>query len=142
MSIQSLPFEVICRILELGAQDFPMEGNLSTSSRYTFLRLACLISRHWQGPGQSTLWRNVRIYKQATAHKWLASPGTGQHATWDLELRGVHARNEGVSATLALRIVRKCYGVRRLELRDFGRLSCKVLESPSLSGGAVDISEP
>lgn len=151
MPLLDLPPEVLCLVLEFGAevsaqpsrwilpiaspgslmlpQALPQHGYYT---RNDYLCAASLVCRSLRWPAQATLWGSVRLSKQNSAHKWLSSH-TGDYPTWDLELHGIHSSMSGVSAPTATRVLAKCFGVRRLELADFKRLSAKVLESPGLS---------
>ena len=77
----------------------------------------------------------VRLANLHVATKWLATThGEVSYPTWDLEVHGIRGGKSGVSAPMASKILlTKCFGVRRLELRDFGRMSVRVLQSPGLS---------
>lgn len=108
----------------------PLTGEYTRSS---FLLDTSLVCRAFRWPSQSTLLGTVRLATQTTATKWLATThGEVEYPTWDLEMRGILGGKSGVSATMASRVLVKAFGVRRLELRDFGRLSVRSLQNPGL----------
>ncbi|KAL8283568.1 hypothetical protein RQP46_005671 [Phenoliferia psychrophenolica] len=130
MSLLDLPPEVLCLILELGSADLPSSGPLTRSS---FLLSTSVVCRAMRWPSQSTLLGTVALAKADTANKWLhTTHGEVAYPTWDLELHGIRGGKSGVSAQMASKVLSKAFGVRRLELRDFGRMSVRVLQNDGL----------
>ncbi|KAM0751173.1 hypothetical protein T439DRAFT_356007 [Meredithblackwellia eburnea MCA 4105] len=129
LSLLDLPSELLIPIFEFASESLP------TNNRYQLLTTLSLTHRSFLWPAQSVLFGTARLRKQKVAHKWLLATqfGSGnKYPTWDIELHGIQSGREGVSASTAGKVLDRAFGVRRLELADFGRLSAKVLEKEGL----------
>lgn len=135
--IEDLPFELLERILSFAVDDYHPDLPKALTSRNAFLKDAALISRQFRCPSQAALWSVVRVHSVGTAKKLLSSPVLGMYGTRHLDLAGVHSGMEGLSGSVAARVLAKVRGVQILRLADFGRLSARVLQSDSLSGAVL-----
>ncbi|GAA5985361.1 hypothetical protein JCM10908_006946 [Rhodotorula pacifica] len=133
-SIQDLPFELLERILVYAVPRYDPDSPRTLTSRQTFLRDCSLVSRQFRCPSQAVLWSVVRVHATATAKRLLSSPVLGMYGSHHVDLAGVHAGSEGLSGTVAGRVLAKVRGVQILRLSDFGRLSARVLQNESLTG--------
>lgn len=133
-TIADLPFELLERILVLAVDEYLPDSPKALSSRNAFLRDVALVSRQFRCPGQAVLWSVVRVHAAGTAKRLLSSPVLGMYGTRFLDLAGVHSGVEGLSGSVAARVLAKLRGIQILRIADFGRLSARVLQSESLSG--------
>ncbi|POY75448.1 hypothetical protein BMF94_1520 [Rhodotorula taiwanensis] len=126
--IEDLPFELLERILSFAVDDYHPDLPKALTSRNAFLKDAALISRQFRCPSQAALWSVVRVHSVGTAKKLLSSPVLGMYGTRHLDLAGVHSGMEGLSGSVAARVLAKVRGVQILRLADFGRLSLRILD--------------
>ena len=133
-TIQDLPFELLEQIIALSVPDYDPDSPRTLTARQSFLRDCALVSRQFRCPAQAVLWSVVRVHATTTAKRLLNSPVLGMYGSSFVDLAGVHAGSEGLSGTVAGRVIAKVRGVQTLRLSDFGRLSARVLQSNSLTG--------
>jgi hypothetical protein len=133
-TIESLPFELLVLILDLAVPcSLEVDSHETLAHRYSFLLSTSLLSSQFRTPSQAVLFESVRITKSATATKWLSSPLVGVYATRRLDMTGL-VSGEGLSGTVATRVISKSVGIQWLRLRDFKSLGLKVFQIPSLQG--------
>ena len=137
ITIQDLPFELLEQIIAFSVPDYDPDSPRTLTARQSFLRDCSLVSRQFRCPAQAVLWSVVRVHATTTAKRLLNSPVLGLYGSSFVDLAGVHAGSEGLSGTVAGRVIAKVRGVQTLRLSDFGRLSARVLQSQSLTGTAL-----
>jgi hypothetical protein len=135
-TIQELPFELLEQIISFSVPDYDPDSPRTLTARQSFLRDCSLVSRQFRCPAQAVLWSVVRVHATTTAKRLLNSPVLGMYGSSFVDLAGVHAGSEGLSGTVAGRVIAKVRGVQTLRLSDFGRLSARVLQSHSLTGAS------
>lgn len=120
-----LPGDIMARILRMAIQ------GLSPASRYRILRAAALVSRSWQLPAQTLLFRDVVIHSQPTANKWIKSPANERFIAERIEIDGRYGQVDYFGAEAVL--MKAPLGVKRLRI-DFVRgLSSRALCLPNLA---------
>ncbi|KAI5478868.1 hypothetical protein MNV49_004502 [Pseudohyphozyma bogoriensis] len=137
MNLVDLPPELLLLILTFASSD------LDRSRRTCLLLRLSLIHSSFTWPSQSLLHLHLHFPTQVSAARWLSSPSTTTKLRgWDaqpfrsesLVVEGIAGRREGVKGETARKVFERVRGVKRVEVKDFARLSAKVLSAEGLSG--------
>lgn len=95
-TIDSLPIELIHRIISLGEQSFDVAGPASDwhheePRRRRYLLTLCLVQRRWAIPAREAVWRRLTINGDNQAQRCLQSSEINRAQCLHLHVYAVHA---------------------------------------------------